>query len=191
MLTRLRDATRVALAWASIVDDVENNRLNIDKNQLTQAEKELQAANAVLPRSARECFKWLLCPVQDDPGAKRPTVEPFPLNTTSGTAQGELERVCRENELVIETWSPIHLRAKLQEALLEGRQDESGRRHFGRTPLPTQSNAASAKTQPAWSSGRRTGSSSRPAVCSLLLLTLYSSLFHFRGGRKERVKSEE
>ena len=24
-------------------------------------------------------------------------------------------RVCRENELVIETWSPIHLRAKLKE----------------------------------------------------------------------------
>lgn len=79
--------------WSRPCDDVENNRLNIDKNQLTQAEKELQAANAVLPRAARECYKWLLCPVQDDPGAKRPSVEPFPLNTTSGTAQGELERV--------------------------------------------------------------------------------------------------
>ena len=115
VLTRLRDATRVALAWASIVDDVEAGRLNIDQNQLTQARKESQAASAVVPRAARECFKWLLCPVQDDPAATKPVVEAFPLNTTSGTAHGELERVCRENELLIETWSPIHLRANLKE----------------------------------------------------------------------------
>lgn len=115
VLSRLRDATRVALAWASIVEDVEEERLNIDQNQLRQAEKESQAANAVLPRAARECFKWLMCPVQDDPTATRPTIEAFPLNTTSGNPAGEVERVCRDNELVIETWSPIHLRAKLLE----------------------------------------------------------------------------
>jgi uncharacterized protein len=115
VLGRLRDATRVALAWASIVEDVEENRLNIDQIQLKQAEKESQAANAVLPRAARECFKWLLCPVQDDPTATKPSVESFPLNTTSGNAPGELERVCKENELVIEMWSPIHLRTKLKE----------------------------------------------------------------------------
>ncbi len=115
VLNRLRDATRVALAWTSIVEDVDEGRLNIDQIQRKQAEKESQAANLVLPRAARECFKWLLCPVQDDPTATRPTIEAFPLNTTSGNAPGELERVCRENELVIEAWSPIHLRAKLKE----------------------------------------------------------------------------
>jgi uncharacterized protein len=115
VLSRLRDATRVALAWASIVEDVDEGRLNIDQIQRKQAEKESQAASAVLPRAARECFKWLLCPVQDDPTSTKPTIESFPLNTTSGSAPGELERVCRENELVIEAWSPIHLRAKLKE----------------------------------------------------------------------------
>jgi predicted AAA+ superfamily ATPase len=115
VLGRLRDVTRVALAWASIVEDVDEGRLNIDQIQRRQAEKESQAANAVLPRAARECFRWLLCPVQDDPRADRPTLEPFALNTSSGTAGGELERVCRENELVIDVWSPIHLRTKLKE----------------------------------------------------------------------------
>jgi predicted AAA+ superfamily ATPase len=115
VLSRLRDATRVALAWGSIVEDVDQGRLNIDQIQRKQAEKESQAANAVLPRAARECFKWLLCPVQDDPTATKPTIESFPLNTTSGNAPGELERVCRENELVIDAWSPIHLRGKLKE----------------------------------------------------------------------------
>jgi predicted AAA+ superfamily ATPase len=115
VLARLRDATRTALAWQSIVDDIEDVKLVADQLQKKQAEKELASANAVLPKAARECFKWLLCPVQDDPTASKPNVEPFPLNTTSGTASGEVERVSRENELVIETWSPIHLRAKLKE----------------------------------------------------------------------------
>ena len=115
VLARLRDVTQTALAWASIVDDIEEVKLVADQLQKKQAEKELASANAVLPKAARECFKWLLCPVQDDPTATKPYIEPFPLNTTSGTAKGELERVSKENELVIETWSPIHLRDKLKE----------------------------------------------------------------------------
>jgi predicted AAA+ superfamily ATPase len=114
VLNRLQDVTRVALAWASIVEDVNEGRLNIDMIQRRQAEKESQAANAVLPRAARECFKWLLCPVLDEPTATQPKIESFPLNTTSGNAPDEVERVCRENALVIDTWSPIHLKDELK-----------------------------------------------------------------------------
>lgn len=115
VVSRLREATRVALAWESIVEDASEGRLNIDLAQKKQAEKEARAAADVLPRAARECFKWLLCPVQDEPTDSRTRVEAFPLNTASGSAVDEIERVCHENELVIETWSPIHLRAKLQQ----------------------------------------------------------------------------
>jgi predicted AAA+ superfamily ATPase len=115
VLNRLRDATRVALAWESIVASAEKKELTIDLNQLDQARKEAKAACDVLPRAARECFKWLLCPVQDEATATKPTIEPFPLNTSSGNAADEVRRVCRENELVIEEWSPIHLRGKLKE----------------------------------------------------------------------------
>ena len=114
VLSRLWDAARVAMAWDSIVADVDEGRLNIDQNQRKQAEKEAKAASDVLPRAARECFKWLLCPVQDDPKATTPTIEAHTLNTTSGTVVSELERVCRENALIIETWSPIHLRSELK-----------------------------------------------------------------------------
>lgn len=114
-LSRLNDAARVALAWASIVDDVEEGRLNIDLLQKNQAEKELKSAEDVVPRAARECYKWLLCPVQEAPTDQKPNIEVFPLNTTGGSVGGELERVCTENELVIATWSPIHLRTKLKE----------------------------------------------------------------------------
>jgi uncharacterized protein len=113
-LTRLRDCIRVALAWNSIVEDVEAMRLVLDNLQAQQAKKELKGAEDVLPRVARECFKWLLCPSQDNPGGK-PTVETFPLNTSGAALGPEIERVCLDNELVIATWSPIHLRTKLKD----------------------------------------------------------------------------
>jgi predicted AAA+ superfamily ATPase len=114
-LARLRDCIRVALAWGSIVEDVGEGRLNIDQLQSKQADKELESAEAVLPRVARECYKWLLCPVQHSATETKPSVEAFPLNTSGSGLGSEIQRVCVENELVIATWSPIHLRTKLKE----------------------------------------------------------------------------
>ena len=113
-MARLRDCIAVALAWRSIVEDVATNRLTMDNLQAAQADKELKGADDVLPRVARECYKWLLCPSQDNPTGKA-TVEAFPLNTGGAALGPEIERVCIDNELVITTWSPIHLRTKLKE----------------------------------------------------------------------------
>jgi hypothetical protein len=113
-LTRLRDCIRVALAWKSIVEDVEAMRLVLDNLQAQQARKELQGAEDVLSRVARECYKWLLCPAQDTPLAGKPKVEAFPLNTGGAALGPEIERVCIDNVLVITVWSPIHLRDELK-----------------------------------------------------------------------------
>ena len=129
-LSRLNDATRVALAWGSIVDDVKEGRLNIDLLQKNQAEKELRTAEEVLPRAARECYKWLLCPVQETPTDPKPNVETFPLTTTGGSVGSEIDRVCTENELVISTWSPIHLRTKLKELYWKEDQNAAGAAAF-------------------------------------------------------------
>jgi predicted AAA+ superfamily ATPase len=112
-LPRLRDAVRTALAWRSIVDDVETSRLNVDRLQEAQARKELDAAEGVVPRAARETFKWVLCPAMLNTTDRDPRVEAFPLNTGGSSFGSELDRVCQENELVIATWSPIHLRTRL------------------------------------------------------------------------------
>ncbi|MGJ5036711.1 ATP-binding protein [Bradyrhizobium sp. HKCCYLRH3059] len=120
-LSRLADVARVVLAWASIVDDVKEGRLNIDLLQKNQAEKELKSAEDVLPRAVRECYKWLLCPVQHAPTDPKPEIEAFALNTT-GAAGTEIERVCTDNELVITAWSPIHLRTKLKELYWKSEQ---------------------------------------------------------------------
>jgi predicted AAA+ superfamily ATPase len=112
---RLLDATRTVLAWESIVSDVDSGRLNIDQARKRQAQAETKSATDALPRVTRECFKWLLCPVQDDPTASTPTIEAQALGTSTGSAHAELDRVCDENAFVIANWAPIHLRDKLKE----------------------------------------------------------------------------
>jgi uncharacterized protein len=116
-LARLKDALRTALAWNSILEDVQGHRLNIDRAQEEQAKKELQSAVDVLPKIARECFRWLLCPFMDTPTEKDFQVEAFPLNTSGSNLSAEFERVCLDNELVITTWSPIHLRDSVLKSL--------------------------------------------------------------------------
>jgi hypothetical protein len=64
--------------------------------------------------SLGNAINWLLCPSQDNPTGK-PNVETFPLNTSGAALGPEIERVSLDNELVIATWSPIHLRSKLKE----------------------------------------------------------------------------
>ncbi|MCE2752488.1 MAG: ATP-binding protein [Pirellula sp.] len=130
VLARLRDTARVALAWSSIVEDVKEGRLNIDLLQKKQAEKELQSAEEVVPRAARECYKWLLCPVQNSATDPKPSVEAFPLNTTGNSVGNEIERVCLENELVITNWSPIHLRTKLKELYWKDGKTSAGAMAF-------------------------------------------------------------
>lgn len=115
VLARLKDAARTVLAWNSIVEDVKESRLNIDRLQEQQAKKELQTAEEVLPRVARECYKWLLCPVMHAATERQATIEPFALNASGSSMGAELDRVCQENELIINVWSPLHLRSKLKE----------------------------------------------------------------------------
>ena len=110
VLSRLSDATRSVLAWKSILDDLESGRLNIDREQERQAKRELKGAEDALLRVIRECYRWLLCPLLNAPRDRDPSVEAFALNPSQESITTEVERVCRENELVISVWSPIHLR---------------------------------------------------------------------------------
>lgn len=115
ILNRLSDCARISLAWESIVKDTNEGKLNIDLAQQRQAKQEATAAEDVLPRVARECYRWLMCPVQHSATDSKIDLEAFALNTSGGSISGEVERVCIDNELVIATWSPIHLRTKLKE----------------------------------------------------------------------------
>jgi hypothetical protein len=110
---RIIDTVQTFLAWKSIVDDIDSGRLNIDRVQEKQAKKELDSVDRALPRLAQECFKWLLCPFQDD-GKADMKIEAFMVQSAGSSVIDGIERLCEENELVIKEWSPIHLRSQLR-----------------------------------------------------------------------------
>lgn len=114
ILIQLRDCIRITLSWNSIVEDVKAKHLVPDNFQTQQYIKELQSAEDELLHVARECYKWLLFPAQDNPKVTKLKVKAFPLNTDGGTLESEIEQVCINNELVITAWPPIYLRDKLK-----------------------------------------------------------------------------
>ena len=109
----LMEGLRTLLAWESIVRDLEDQRLNLDQHQGRQAREALKAAERALPQAIRGCYRWLLCPLQDEPG-KPVTLEAFALNAQAPDPGRELERVLRDNEAVVFQWAPFHLRELLR-----------------------------------------------------------------------------
>lgn len=127
-VARLRDQVRSMLAWQSIVGDGKDGKLNLDGIQTKQAQKGLDDANDALRRMVRETYKWLLAPVQEArPGKGLSEVqwEHFPLNPGAANASQEIERVMKENELLITEWAPIHMATMLRQWFWKDEQPEA------------------------------------------------------------------
>ena len=93
-------------------------KLNLDQFQSRQATKNLEDANEALRRMIRETYKWLLAPMQEArPGKGLSEVqwEHFPVNPGAQNLSQEIERVLKENELLITEWAPIHLAKVLKD----------------------------------------------------------------------------
>ena len=118
-------ATASGWRWPGdrIVEDVDEGRLNIDKLQRKQGGEGAAGAEDVLPRVARECSSGSSARSQ----ALRPRGQavrrgvPAEHAAGPGSAARSSGSAC-ENELVIATWSPIHLRDEAEGTLLESRQ---------------------------------------------------------------------
>ncbi len=111
-VSRLKAQVRTVLAWQSIVADIKDLKLNLDQFQSRQANKSLEDANEALRRMILEAYKWLIAPVQiASPGKGISDIqwEHFPLNPSAQNLTQEIERVLKDNELLITAWSPIHL----------------------------------------------------------------------------------
>ena len=117
-VNRLKDQVRSTLAWQSIVSDIKEMKLNLDQFQSRQASASLEDANDALRRMIRETYKWLLAPMQEaKPGKGLSEIqwEHFPVNPGAPNLSQEIERVLRENELLITEWAPIHLAKVLRD----------------------------------------------------------------------------
>ncbi len=117
-VSRLKDQVRSMLAWQSIVSDIKEMKLNLDQLQARQANASLEDANEALRRMIRETYKWMLAPMQEGrPGGGLSDIqwEHFALNPGAANWSQELERVLKENELLINEWAPIHLAKVLKD----------------------------------------------------------------------------
>jgi uncharacterized protein len=111
-VSRLKDQVTSVLAWASIVADVKDGRLNLDQHQSRQASQSLEQANEAMGRMVRETYKWLLAPLQEaKPGKGIGDIQwdHFQINPGAVNRSEEIEKILKEHELLIAEWSPIHL----------------------------------------------------------------------------------
>lgn len=111
-VSRLKDQVRSLLAWQSIVNDYEQDRLNLDSYQKKQASQNLETARDTVTRVIRDTYKWVLAPLQEaKPGGGVSDIqwEPHPLNPGAQNMAADIERVLKENELLINEWAPVHL----------------------------------------------------------------------------------
>lgn len=117
-VSRLKDHVRSFLAWRSIVADYKENRIVLDNLMAKQASASLEQAEETVRRMIRETYKWLLAPVQEarpGKGLSELMWEHFPLNPSAHNWSQEIERVLKENELLITEWAPVHLTKVLKD----------------------------------------------------------------------------
>ncbi|MDP3651114.1 MAG: DUF499 domain-containing protein [Rhodoferax sp.] len=117
-VSRLKDQVRSTLAWQSIVIDIKEMKLNLDQFQSRQASKSFEDANDALRRMIRETYKWMVAPMQEArPGKGLSEIqwEHFQVNPGAQNLSQEIERVLKENELLITEWAPVHLTKVLKD----------------------------------------------------------------------------
>ncbi len=111
----LKDTARALMAWRSIESDTKELRITLDNLQQRQVSQYREQTHEALLRSVRETFKWLVAPMQAIGPESQPGEvewEAYALNPATQGLGKEIDRVLRENELVIHEWAPVHL-AKL------------------------------------------------------------------------------
>ncbi len=117
-VSRLKDHVRSYLAWRSIVADYKDNRIVLDNLMAKQASESLSQAEETVRRMIRETYKWILAPMQEarpGKGLSELRWEHFQVNPGAQNWSQEIERVLKENELLITEWAPIHLAKVLKD----------------------------------------------------------------------------
>lgn len=117
-VSRLKDHVRSFLAWRSIVADYKDNRIVLDNLMAKQASASLEQAEETVRRMIRETYKWIVAPMQEarlGKGLSELSWEHFQANPSAQNWAQEVERVLKENELLINEWAPIHLAKVLKD----------------------------------------------------------------------------
>ena len=114
---RLLEQVRSWAAWESIVDDYEKDIITLDNIMGRTAKEQRDSAKNIFERLIRETYRWLMVPGLEMANGKpssQVTWEKFQLDSGK-TIKAEIDRIIRENEIVIERWSPIFLSGILKQ----------------------------------------------------------------------------
>ncbi len=115
VVSRLKEAGRIFIAWQEIVSDIDEGKLNLDLFQAKQAKKNRDGAEQTLKQVVRDCYKWLLCPSEDFVGGK-PQLrwEGVIVSSAATSLIAEIENKLKEEEWLVTDWSPVHLKNLLE-----------------------------------------------------------------------------
>ena len=124
---RLNDQARTYLAWNSILNDFQSDRLVYQSNQLAEVKRAVDGAEQTLQQLVRETYKWLICPVEEFVQGK-PALqwEAVSISPAAQNLVQEIEDKLREEEWLITEWSPIHLRNMLNQWYFKDGNTEVG-----------------------------------------------------------------
>ena len=113
---RLRDAARTYLAWKSIVEDVQNRRMDLGTYQADQAKRAMEGADNDLREMVRQTYRWLMVPTEEMVRGKLVLRwEAVALSASAPSLVDAIEAKLREEEWVISAWSPVHLNRVLND----------------------------------------------------------------------------
>ena len=126
---RMSDQAGSYLAWRGMAQAVKDDRLVLDQLQTRQVRENAEKAEEALKRAVRESYRWLLAPYQALDRQGRPGKLEWEVRTLQAGAPSiaqEIERVLRQEEDVIFEWSPVHLRAILQQWFWQDDRPQAG-----------------------------------------------------------------
>ncbi len=111
VVSRLKDQVRTALSWKSIVEDIDNSKLNLDLFQSKLAKRNSDGAEPVVFQLVKEAYKWLLCPCEEMMPGNKPKLnwETVAISPSAPNVMQEIANKLKEEEWVIFEWAPVHL----------------------------------------------------------------------------------
>jgi uncharacterized protein len=113
---RLRDAAKTFLAWRSIVDDVQQRRMDLGTYQADQAKRAMDTAEDSLKQMVRETYRWLMVPTEEMQRGKMVLRwETVSVAASAPSLVDEIENKLKEEEWVVYVWSPVHLNRVLNQ----------------------------------------------------------------------------
>lgn len=122
----LVDETRRYLAWVSIQKD--SVALNLDRAQERQVRESVENGDRIVGVQLDAAYQWALSPRQEDAGPldwEAIVLKGNDLGSTGGLVQRASYRL-QSQELLITSWSPVHLRREMDQYLWK-----DGKPHIG------------------------------------------------------------